>query len=74
MSDPRPVLTPEHGELCAALLAGWAKREGLLGQVTEEQFTVLARAFTVGFAYGVGTERGDRDGAEAVRVLRGLER
>ena len=74
MTPPRPVLTPEHGELCATLFTDYAKREGLLARLTEEQFAEMAKVFMYGFACGVGAERGDQVAAEAVRLLRGLER
>jgi hypothetical protein len=37
-------------EMMADLFAGWAKREGLLGRIDEEQCRDLAKAFMAGYA------------------------
>lgn len=39
-------------DAAADLCADWAKREGLIGTVSEEEFTKLARAFMAGLVIG----------------------
>ena len=38
------------GELMADLFTEWAKREGILSRITEEQCRDLAKAFMAGYA------------------------
>ena len=43
----------ELSEIAADQCVVWARREGLLGTVSEEQFTELTKAFMAGFGLGV---------------------
>lgn len=52
---PGSLITEADGGECSRLFAEWAQREGILARVTEDECADLARAFMMGFAYGVGT-------------------
>jgi hypothetical protein len=57
-------LTPRQAKVLRQLsetatneLIAWAKREGILNRVTEEQFTDIAKAFMAGFGLGLEAAR-----------------
>ena len=61
LPDPERAATVlrELGEKAAGLCAAWAKREGILERVTEEQFRDIAKGFMAGFGLGVQSGCGD---------------
>jgi hypothetical protein len=64
MSEREAKAHRELAESAATLCAAWAKREGILERVTEEQFTDIAKGFMAGFGLGVQVGCGDDPAGE----------
>lgn len=67
------LMTDISGEAMADLFTEWAKREGILSRITEDQCRDLAKAFTAGFAAAEAQRRQGLSGEEVVRRIRRMQ-